>query len=117
MAETPEPAGRFWRRIFQHAAEPLFLLNRHRRLVFVNRAWEELTGLPFAAVRRRGHNPRLDAAPGSPEAVTAALRPPPEVLAGQVVHVRRQFPVPAGAPQRWRVTFVPLRGGDGILGV
>src|SRR5436309_16132840 len=100
MADTPEAPARFWRRIFQHVAEPLFLLNRHRRLVFVNRAWEELTGLPFAAVRGARSRRKRPVAPGSPEAVTAALRPPPEALAGQTVRVRRLFPVPAGAPQR-----------------
>ncbi len=118
MTEPAPPAGRFWRRIFQHTAEPVFLLNRNRRLIFVNRAWEELTGLSFAAVRRLPRDwRRRPVAPGSAEAVTLALRPPPEVLAGQVVHVRRLFPVPDGAPHRWRVTFMPFRDAAGTVGV
>src|SRR5437588_107352 len=61
-----------WQGLFHRSAEPLFLLNRQRRLLGVNRAWEEWTGHPAAALvpeeqiplrdRRVGHY-RLDQLP------------------------------------------------------
>jgi len=42
-----------WQGFFQHAAQPIFLLNRRRRVLFVNRAWETCTGLKLADVRGR----------------------------------------------------------------
>ncbi len=42
---------------FQRAADPIFVLNRFGRVVFVNRAWEQLTGIPLAEARpNRGRN-------------------------------------------------------------
>jgi transcriptional regulator with AAA-type ATPase domain len=121
-----------WQGLFQRTAEPLFLLDRRRRLLFVNRAWEELTGVPAAEahvlVCRRQRPASLD---DSPEEILAhALTPPPEVLQGAVGRVRRLLPGLAGgavgpalaAPTRWwEVEFFPLRqedrtGGFIILG-
>ena len=35
-----------WQAFFQRCAEPLFVLDRRLRLLFVNHAWETLTGMP-----------------------------------------------------------------------
>src|SRR5262249_61766502 len=40
-----------WEAFFQRAREPLFLLNRRCRLLFVNEAWERLTGMLCPAAR------------------------------------------------------------------
>src|SRR5437588_549012 len=54
--QAPEPDAATaprWQLFFRRAADPLYLLNRRRELLFVNGAWEELTGFPFAAVPRQ----------------------------------------------------------------
>ena len=62
-----------WQAFFQRCRDPLFVLGRHRRPVFVNQAWEALTGLPAAEahllVCRR---PPGAHAPGSPRARAGA---------------------------------------------
>src|SRR5437016_306570 len=40
-----------WQGFFQRARDPLFVLNRRGRLLFVNHAWETLTGLSAVEVR------------------------------------------------------------------
>jgi transcriptional regulator with AAA-type ATPase domain len=112
-----------WQAFFQHCAEPLFILNRRRRLLFVNHAWEALTGMPAAEahvlVCRR---PRPAAADDPAEEILAhALTPPPEVLHGASGRVRRLLPGREAERRWWDVEFLPLRqegeqGGHLILG-
>jgi hypothetical protein len=52
MNESAADAFR-WQAFFQPAAQPMFLLNRRRRILFVNRAWESCTGPALADVRGR----------------------------------------------------------------
>jgi DNA-binding NtrC family response regulator len=125
--EGPRPAlpGDFrWRALFQKTSDPLFLLDRRRRLVFVNTAWEALTGRSLEdlgpLVCRR---PRPAAPSDGPDEVLAhALTPPPEVIAGQAGRVRRLLPAQGEQPRRWwDVEFFPLQqggvqGGQFILG-
>ena len=47
MSDKTSDAFR-WQTFFQHAAQPIFLVNARRRLLFVNRAWEKCTGDPKA---------------------------------------------------------------------
>ena len=61
----------------QHAREPVFVLNAERRLVYVNRAWEELTGYAAEAVLGldcRAHGP---ARAGDPAGLGEQLLPAP----------------------------------------
>ncbi len=100
--------GRFrWQALFENTADPLFVLDRRRRIVFVNRAWEELAGL--AAARAVGlvcRRPRPVAATDPLEEVLAhALTPPPEATEGKVGRARRFLP----GPVWWDVEFFPLR--------
>jgi len=45
MARSPSAGDQFQLRAFlQHTREPVFILNRQRRLRFANLAWEKLTG-------------------------------------------------------------------------
>jgi transcriptional regulator with PAS, ATPase and Fis domain len=83
-----------WQAFFQHCAEPVFVLDRRRRLLFVNRAWELLTGMAkeqaHVLVCRR---PQPVSADNPTEEILAhALTPPPEVLRGASGRVRRLVP-------------------------
>jgi DNA-binding NtrC family response regulator len=105
-----------WQAFFQRSLEPVFLLNRGRRLLFANEAWEQCTGSSIAACRglvcRRARN----AGAGSTAELAAALAPPPEVLQGITSRVRRLVPAREGS--LWSdIEFFPLRAEEGILGV
>jgi transcriptional regulator with PAS, ATPase and Fis domain len=112
-----------WRAFFEHCADAVFLLDRRRRLLFVNRAWEALTGVSAeraaALVCRR---PRPTSANDPPEQVLAhALTPPREVRRGHGASTRRSLPGPGPAPRWGEVEFLPLwaggeQGGFLILG-
>jgi DNA-binding NtrC family response regulator len=111
-----EPLQEFrWQALFQRSHDPLFLLNRQRRLLFANGAWETLTTLRRAEVRGRAcTRRRLPATPSHWDEVARALAPPVQVLQGQPARLRRQV---AGIP--WDVDFFPLQQDDGsfcILG-
>ncbi len=69
-----------WQALFQRAHEPFFLLNRRRRILFVNRAWEELTGLSAAEARGLQclRRPSLPQDPWD-VVIRAVCCPPPEV--------------------------------------
>jgi len=104
-----------WQSLMQRAGEALFLLNRQRRLLAVNPAWEVLTGFAQAQVRRLACTRIPGAGAGSPEAALAALAPPPEALAGQVSRVRRLL-VPADGSRRWcDVEFLSFHDARGRL--
>jgi PAS domain S-box-containing protein len=106
-----------WQSLFQRAGEPLFLLNRQRRLLFVNTAWEELTGRSAAEVRGRACRRHKHVEPGSWEAFANALCPPEEVLQGQPARARRLVPRADTGRRWWDVDFFPLRDAQGLLGV
>ncbi len=115
-----------WQAFFQHCVEPLFVLDRRGRLLFVNHAWEALTGI----VKEEAHvlvcrRPRPVSADDSVEAILAhALTPPPEVRRGGSGRVRRLLPQSysrAGASNWWEIEFLPLlqegeQGGYIIFG-
>lgn len=105
-----------WQALFQRCVEPLFILNRQRRILFVNSAWEKLTGWTLAQVRRGVCRRRRGADPGSLEALLAVLAPPPEALEGRLVVVGETPPL-VGQTESWEITFVPLRGEKGLLGL
>lgn len=109
-----EPADFRWQTLFQRTAEPIFLLDRQRRILFVNQAWEKATGLAAAEVRGK-HCVRHLPGPEEPweMLVRALCCPPPEVLHGKAGQVRR--PVPGRAGQWWDLEFLPLRREDGLL--
>jgi transcriptional regulator with PAS, ATPase and Fis domain len=106
-----------WQAFFQRSRDPLFLLNRQRRLLFVNQAWEELTGLPAGQVRGLACTRRAPAAPLPSDEVTRALGPPADVLRGHSARVRRCLPAPGGGRQCWDIEFVPFRDEQGTLAV
>jgi PAS domain S-box-containing protein len=107
-----EPPQEFrWQALFQRSREPLFLLDRHRRLLFANGAWVTLTGLALAEVRGRAcTRRRLPATPTRWDDVARALAPPMPVLQGQSARLRRRVGSIA-----WDVDFFPLQQDEGPL--
>ncbi len=116
-----------WQAFFQHCAEPLFVLDRRGRLLFVNRAWETLTGMAkeqaHVLVCRRARP--VSAGDSVEEILSHALTPPPEVRRGAGGRVRRLLPRQdrrdAGPTGWWEVEFLPLlqegeQGGYLIVG-
>ena len=98
------------------ATEALFVLNRRRQLLFVNSAWETLTGHKARDVHKRVCKRQRDAVPGSCAAVQHALCPPRDVLDGKLMQLRRLY-LAADGPRSWDVLFIPLLGPHGVLGV
>src|SRR6516162_161037 len=106
--ERSRPSSEFrWQAFFQRTNEPLFLLNRQRRILFVNRAWEELTSIPAAQARGLACTRRQSSEAGPWPALARALSPPREVLQGQSAVVRRIISEPAGR-RIWDIDFFPL---------
>jgi DNA-binding NtrC family response regulator len=104
-----------WQALFQHTREPVFVLSRRRRLLFVNRAWEALTGRPLADVRGLACTRRATDRTVAPLART--LCPPSEVMRGQSARVQRPTPGATTGPPWWEVEFLPLAGDGGVIGV
>jgi DNA-binding NtrC family response regulator len=120
MARTSEPEPDPPLRLpalLQRTAEPLFLLSPQRRLLFVNAAWQELTGIPLSQARGLVCKPYRAAEPGSREALLHTLSPPAEALAGQVAQCRRLVPVAGGGVRSWELAYFPLPGPKGLLGI
>jgi transcriptional regulator with PAS, ATPase and Fis domain len=105
-----------WQAFFQRAHEPVFLLDRRRRILFVNHAWEELTGL--SASQARGLPCiRRASLPQDPwdVVIREVCCPPAEVLEGRPGRARRLVPRPSSTPRWWDVEFFPLRAQDRLL--
>lgn len=111
----PAPADRDfrWQGFFQRCRQPLFVLDRRRRILFVNRAWEELTGVPAGEARGLVCTRRPPAAAANLEALSRALYPPPIVLEGSPAHARRLV----SGGRCWDLDFFPLLGDRGLLGI
>ncbi len=109
------PAGKpglSWRSFFQQTITPLFVLGPSRRIRYVNPAWEKLTGTSADAARGMVCSRRRHSSP-----LAATLAPTSEALAGRVETVRRPAPGCRYATQWWDITFVPLPGDGGCLGI
>jgi DNA-binding NtrC family response regulator len=105
-----------WQSLFQKSADALFVLNRRRRILFVNRAWERATGL--AAIPARGLQCRHVTLAGDAPLdlqVRVLCAPPPEALGGKAASVRRFWLGDGTAPGWWEVDYLPLAGVEGSL--
>ncbi len=95
-----------WQALSQNDRTAVFVLNRRRRLLVANRAWEELTGQPAAAARGLTCTRRASDHPLTP--LLRTLAPPAEVLHGQSARVQRPAPGAAAGPPWWEIEFTPL---------
>ncbi len=121
MSSFPEPADnerRFrWQALFGQTTEPLFLLNPRRRILFVNHAWETLTGVPLSdvkgqACRRRPRGILVEKI----DLLLGAMAPPAETMDGQPAQTRRLVSL-SSAPACWQISFFPLAGSAGLAGI
>jgi DNA-binding NtrC family response regulator len=107
-----------WQSLFQKSASALFVLNRRRRILFVNRAWEQATGLA-SAVAKGLQCRHTTLAPDAPLdlQVRALCAPPPEVLAGRAARVRRAWTGTGESAQWWEIDYLPIAGPDAPLAI
>jgi transcriptional regulator with PAS, ATPase and Fis domain len=110
------PANDFrWQEFFQHSREPVFVLSRRRRLLFVNDAWETLTGQSAADARGLTCTRRSSDRPLA--ALARILCPPMEVMRGRSARVVRSPPGAKAGPPWWEIEFLPLADDTGVIGV
>ena len=109
----PRGSGSFpWRAFFHQSTTPVFVLGKGRRLRYANPAWERLTGTTLADALGMVCSTHRHSSP-----LAAALAPTPEALAGRTDTARRPAPPLRTGPPWWDVSFAPLAGDDGPLGV
>ena len=108
----PRTRNRHFESLFQRSDDPFFLLDRRRRFLFVNHAWERLTELTAVTVRGLQCQRRSGGA-GDPWDVVlrSVCCPPPEALEGQSTRVRRLVP----GRGWWDIDFLPLANAEGLL--
>lgn len=105
------PGRSRWSDLFRDTLTPMFVLNRARRLRYVNPAWEQLTQIPgsealgMACVRK-----------GPTGSLYRLLAPPSECRMGRPVTVRHPVPAARQGPPWWDISFLPLSTADGIGG-
>ena len=99
----------------QQAREPVFLLSPERRILLVNRAWEELTGHSADEVAGLECHPHGPTRPGDLGGLGGSFCPPPEALAGRPAGSNTLI-THAGGERRWRrVEYLPFHNGEGSL--
>jgi DNA-binding NtrC family response regulator/PAS domain-containing protein len=105
---------------FEDATDPLFLLNRQGYVLFVNRAWERLTGLTAADARRlrcRRTRPPEPAAEWA-DVIASLLTPPAEVFEGAPGRDRRLVPARGEQPASWwDIDFLPFHDANDFRGL
>jgi len=121
MAEPGEPnrkgrprgSGSFaWRAFFQQSTTPIFVLGKARRLRYANAACETLLGMKLADALGMVCSERRHSSP-----LAAALAPTPEAQAGKPDKVRRAAPTGRSGPPWWDISFMPLSGEGGLIGI
>jgi transcriptional regulator with PAS, ATPase and Fis domain len=99
-----------WQALLERIDEPVFVLNQRRHVIFVNRAWESLTGLPAVEGREIACRRRQPALPGDPlkKVLAHVLCPPEEVMRGELARVRRLLPGRPAGSRWWEIEHLPL---------
>jgi DNA-binding NtrC family response regulator len=98
----------------QQACEPLFFLNPEHKLVWVNRAWEELTGHAAESVHGlvcQAHGPTRA---GDLVGLGGSFYPPAEARAGRPTAVPALI-IHAGGERKWRrIAYWPMHDENGV---
>ena len=111
----PRSSGNRLDALVQQALEPVFWLGPERRILLVNRAWEELTGHPLEDVAGLECNPHGPTRAGDLAGLGGSFCPPPEALAGRPASSRTLI-IHANGDRRWRrVEFWPFHDARGAL--
>jgi DNA-binding NtrC family response regulator len=101
--------------LWQRASEPIFWLDPALKLIWVNQAWEELTGYPADSVvglTCHAHGPTRA---GDLTDLAASFHPPSEALDGRPAGTLTLI-YQAGGERLWRrVEFWPFRANSGGL--
>jgi DNA-binding NtrC family response regulator len=107
--------------LWQGAREPIFWLDSALKVIWVNRAWEKLTGYPAESVVGlicQAHGPTRV---GDLTDLAASFRPPPETLTGQPAGTRALIFHVGGEAAWHRLEFWPFHDEDesliGLLGL
>jgi DNA-binding NtrC family response regulator len=106
--------------LWQRAREPIFWLDPTLKLVWVNRAWEELTGHASESVVGLTCQAHAPTRAGDPIDLAASFHPPPEAMAGRPAGTPTLIYHAGGEPLWRRLEFWPFRDEDdrllGLLG-
>jgi DNA-binding NtrC family response regulator len=101
-----------WRAFFHQSKTPVFVLGKTRRLRYANPAWEGVSGLTLGEALGLVCSTRRHSSP-----LAVALAPSAEALEGRPDKVRRPAAPNRTGPPWWDVSFTPLVGEDGLIGV
>ena len=116
--QGPEGGDEFcWPAWFQKSTEPVFVLDGQQHMVFVNRAWETLAGIPLTEARQlscRRKRP-VNADVDRQTTLEYVFTPPTEVLEGQPGWTHRRTPGLQDHHQWWDIAFLPFHGPAGLL--
>jgi DNA-binding NtrC family response regulator len=101
--------------LLRQAREPIFWLDAQLKLVWVNRAWEELTGYLAGSVLGLTCQANVPMRGGDPADMVSSFYPPPESLAGKPVGGSTLI-LPAAGERIWRrIEFWPFCDNQGTL--
>ena len=105
--------------LWQRAREPIFWLDPALKLIWVNRAWEELTGHASSSVLGLTCQPHGPTRAGDPADLAASFHPPPEAMAGQPSGSPTLIYHAGGGEPMWRrIEFWPFRDEhDRLIGL
>ncbi len=105
-SSSPELSNSIFPSCFDKNPEPIFLLDEQSKILYVNAAWEKLTGESGGDFL--GERSRLFlVGPGNQkEILLSLLAPTREVLEGKMITVRRNSPRTPG--DTWEISFFPL---------
>src|SRR5437899_1350221 len=105
-----------WQALFQRSRDAVFVLNRRRTFLFVNRAWEQLTGVSAAEARGLACRRRTLLPQDPADLVVRTLCcPPAHVLKGSSGRSRRLARRGSLQERWWDIDFLPLRDDRGTL--
>lgn len=102
-------------KLWRKAREPVFVLNRFGRILFVNAAWEELTGRAAESVRGLRCRPRAKFDDPALAELAQCFRPPRAVFQGQPARSAALITRTTGEQFPRSLEFWPFRDREGVL--
>ncbi|MDR3618520.1 MAG: sigma 54-interacting transcriptional regulator [Paludisphaera borealis] len=113
----PPPRASAFRpdQLWRSAREPMFWLDSDLRIIWVNHAWEGLTGHKAESILGTVCSSYGPSQAGDAADLAASFAPPSEVLAGRAA-TSSTLILSASGERLWRgIAFWPFRGPDGAL--